>query len=80
VNGKLWQLDLFRGIGAILFKRDFNSVIFKEGSCAFVVKDKNAFMNDLGDEKRPVEFIRRRKNRVRQFDKRVLEANLPTRE
>lgn len=46
-NGKLWQIDLFRGIGAILFKKDFNSVIFKEGSCDFVIKDKVAFINDL---------------------------------
>ncbi len=46
-NGKLWQLNLFRGIGTLVFKRDFNSVIFKEGDCDFSVKDKTISTNDI---------------------------------
>jgi hypothetical protein len=46
-NGKLWQLDLFKGMGTMLFKKDFGSVVFSEGSCDFIVKDKVAFINDL---------------------------------
>lgn len=46
-NGNLWQLNLFRGIGTILFKSDFSSVVFKEGLCDFVVQDKNFITNNL---------------------------------
>ena len=46
-KGKLWQLDLFRGIGTLFFRRDFNSVLFEEGSCDFFIKDKNFFINNL---------------------------------
>ena len=47
LNGRLWQLNLFRGMGALLFKRDFNSVVFKEGSCDFFIKENRAFTNNL---------------------------------
>ncbi len=47
LNGRLWQINLFRGIGVLLFKRDFNSVVFREGSCGFFIKDKTVFTNDL---------------------------------
>ncbi len=46
-NGKLWQLDLFRGIGTLVFRRDFSSVIFKEGDCDFSIKDKVISTNDI---------------------------------
>lgn len=46
-DGKLWQLDLFKGIGALIFRRDFSAVIFKEGDCDFSVKDKVISMNDI---------------------------------
>lgn len=47
LNGKLWQLNLFRGIGTLIFRRDFNSVIFKEGDCDFSIKDKTIATNDI---------------------------------
>lgn len=46
-NGKLWQLNLFKGIGTLIFRRDFSSVIFKEGDCDFSVKDKTISTNDI---------------------------------
>lgn len=46
-KGKLWQLNLFRGIGTLLFRRDFSSVLFEEGTCDFFIKDRNFFTNDL---------------------------------
>lgn len=46
-NGKLWQLDLFQGIGTLVFRRDFSSVIFKEGDCDFSIKDKTVSTNDI---------------------------------
>lgn len=46
-KGKIWQLDLFKGMGTLLFRSDFGSVIFEEGSCNFVFKDKVFYVNDL---------------------------------
>lgn len=46
-KGKLWQLNLFHGIGTILFRKDFGSVLFEEGNCDFSVKDKSFFTNNL---------------------------------
>lgn len=46
-NGKLWQLNLFKGLGTLVFKKDFSNVIFKEGNCDFSLKDKVAITSDL---------------------------------
>lgn len=46
-KGKLWQLDLFRGIGALLFRSDFGSVLFEEGTCDFFIRDKTFFTDNL---------------------------------
>ena len=40
VDGKLWQLNLFKGLGFLVFAKDFADIIFKEGSCDFLIKDK----------------------------------------
>ena len=39
-NGKLWQLNLFNGLGSIIFTSDFSEVIFTEGSCNFRIDNK----------------------------------------
>ena len=39
-NGKLWQLNLFKGLGVLLFTSDFSEVLFKRASASFIVKDK----------------------------------------
>jgi hypothetical protein len=46
-RGRLWQLNLFRGIGTLLFRSDFSNVVFEEGSFDFLVKDKVFFTNNL---------------------------------
>ncbi|MBI4972770.1 MAG: DUF748 domain-containing protein [Candidatus Omnitrophica bacterium] len=46
-DGRLWELNLFRGLGALIFTSDFNNIVFSEGSCSFVVKDKYIFTEDL---------------------------------
>ncbi|MDP3791776.1 MAG: DUF3971 domain-containing protein [Candidatus Omnitrophota bacterium] len=46
-KGKLWQLNLLRGIGTLLFRSDFGSVLFEDGSCNFFIKEKSFFINDL---------------------------------
>ncbi len=44
-NGKLWQFNLFQGLGMLLFTSDFSDIIFSEGTCDFVIRDK-AFSAD----------------------------------
>ena len=46
-DGKLWQLNLFKGIGALLFTNDFTNVVFNEGSCGFTIKDKYIHTDNL---------------------------------
>ena len=46
-DGKLWQLNLFKGIGALLFTSDFTDVVFNEGSCGFTIQDKYISTDNL---------------------------------
>jgi len=46
-EGKLWQLNLFKGLGSLLFDRDFANIIFNEGSCTFSIQDKYIFSDNL---------------------------------
>ncbi len=46
-EGKLWELNLFKGLGQVLFVEDFARIVFSEGSCAFVVQDKSVFTDSL---------------------------------
>lgn len=46
-DGNLWQLNLFQGLGVLLFTSDFSNVLFREGNLSFVIKDKYAFTEDL---------------------------------
>lgn len=46
-EGKLWQLNLFKGLGALLFAKDFSSIIFSEGRCDFQIQDVSVFTDNL---------------------------------
>ncbi len=46
-KGKLWELDLFKGMGKLLFARDFANIVFYEGSCNFSLQDKYIFTDSL---------------------------------
>lgn len=46
-EGRLWQLDLLRGLGKLLFAKDFANVVFNEASCGFIVKDRLVFTDSL---------------------------------
>lgn len=46
-EGKLWQLNLFQGLGKLIFARDFSNIVFEEGSCGFIIKDKSFFTDSL---------------------------------
>ena len=46
-EGKLWQLNLFKGLGAFLFDRDFSSIVLNEASCSFSIQDKYISSNNL---------------------------------
>lgn len=47
VDGKLWELNLFKGIGTAIFTSDFKNVIFSEGSCDFKIADQNFYADSL---------------------------------
>ena len=47
-NGKLWQLNLFQGLGSLLFARDdFSNIVFSDASCGFTLQDKYIFTDSL---------------------------------
>ncbi|MFA5411722.1 MAG: AsmA-like C-terminal region-containing protein, partial [Candidatus Omnitrophota bacterium] len=46
-DGNLWQLNLFKGLGALLFSADFNNVVFSKGYCAFSIRDKSVFTDNF---------------------------------
>ncbi|MCX5711182.1 MAG: AsmA family protein [Candidatus Omnitrophica bacterium] len=46
-EGRLWELNLFKGMGKLLFVRDFTSIIFKYGSCSFMVADNSISTDNL---------------------------------
>lgn len=46
-NGKLWELNLFKGLGKLLFTKDFTDIVFSGGYCEFFIKDKAIFTDKL---------------------------------
>ncbi len=46
-KGKLWELNIFKGLGKLLFSSDFANIVFHEGSCNFSVENKYIWTNDL---------------------------------
>ncbi len=46
-DGRLWQLNLFKGIGRSIFTSDFSSIVFSEGSCDFKIRDQVFFADSI---------------------------------
>jgi len=46
-NGSLWELDLFKGVGSLVFSNDFRDIIFSEGSCSFVIQNRSIFSDNI---------------------------------
>jgi uncharacterized protein involved in outer membrane biogenesis len=46
-DGKLWELDLFKGLGALLLVKDFAKIVFRQGDCNFLLQDKTISTNKL---------------------------------
>ncbi|MFH0855925.1 MAG: AsmA family protein [Candidatus Omnitrophota bacterium] len=46
-KGKLWELDLFKGMGKILFSKDFANVTLSDGACDFTIRDKSISTDNL---------------------------------
>jgi len=46
-DGKLWQLNLFQGLGVLLFTSDFSNIIFRDGACDFFIRDKALATDNL---------------------------------
>ena len=46
-DGKLWELNLFQGLGKVLFAKDFANIVFSEGSCNFSIENKRVSTDNL---------------------------------
>ncbi|HTZ11592.1 MAG TPA: AsmA family protein [Candidatus Margulisiibacteriota bacterium] len=46
-EAKLWQLNLFKGLGSLIFSKDFSSIVFSEASCDFSVQDQYISTDNL---------------------------------
>lgn len=46
-DGKLWELNLFKGLGSLIFVKDFSSIVFHEASCDFTIQDKSVSSANL---------------------------------
>lgn len=46
-NGRLWELNLFQGLGKAIFAKEFERVVFTEGYCGFTIRDQYLFSNAL---------------------------------
>lgn len=46
-EGRLWELNLFKGLGQILFAKDFAHIVFSEASCNFIVQDQSIASDNL---------------------------------
>jgi len=46
-EGRLWQLDLFKGMGKLLFTSDFSAIVFHQASCNFFLADQHISSDNL---------------------------------
>ena len=46
-DGKLWELNLFKGLGKVIFPKDFATLVFDKGYCEFFIKDQYIFTENL---------------------------------
>ncbi len=46
-NGKLWQLNLFKGLGSLIYTNDFSDIVFSEGSCDIKLVQKGLIINNF---------------------------------
>lgn len=46
-EGRLWELNLFQGLGKLLFARDFASIVLSECSAAFLINNRSIYTDNL---------------------------------
>jgi len=46
-EGSIWELNLFKGLGQLLFAKDLGRVVFNNAKCSFAIKDKAFSTHDL---------------------------------
>lgn len=46
-DGRLWELNLFKGLGRSVFTSDFSSIVFSEGSCDFKIAGQTFFADSI---------------------------------
>ncbi len=46
-EGKLWELNLFKGLGKLIFAQDFASIMVSEAGCSFIIQDSAIAADNL---------------------------------
>ncbi|MFA4854599.1 MAG: DUF748 domain-containing protein [Candidatus Omnitrophota bacterium] len=46
-EGRLWELNLFQGLGKLLFARDFASIVLSECSAVFLINNRSIYTDNL---------------------------------
>jgi len=46
-EARLWRLSLFKGLGKLIFAKDFNDIVFHDAYCDFLIKDKGFLTDNL---------------------------------
>jgi len=46
-DGRLWELNLLKGVGKLIFAKDFAKVVFHQGFCSFLIQDQSVFTDNL---------------------------------
>ncbi|MDD5465780.1 MAG: AsmA family protein [Candidatus Omnitrophica bacterium] len=56
LEGDLWEFDLFKGLGKLLFTKDLGNIKFSECTSDFLVKDKFVYTDNLKLKSNAVNF------------------------
>jgi hypothetical protein len=55
-EGKLWELNLFKGLGKLIFAKEFSNIVFSEASCGFIIQNQSIFTDNLKLKSKLVEL------------------------
>jgi hypothetical protein len=46
-RGRLWQLNLFKGAGSLIFSDDFSDIVFTSGAFDYIIRESSFFIDNL---------------------------------
>ncbi len=56
-EGKLWEMDLLKGLGKFLFIPEFRNIVFHEAQGNFIIKDKRLYTTNFTLNSEPVTLL-----------------------